>query len=187
MMVVPEKQQLYTVEEFELFLAQPENEERLFELIFGEIVEKMPTELHAAIVGLIVGHLFVYFQQNPIGWALPEARYRVKHDQHNARMPDIAVIVNRTRPLVEQGAAPGVPDLAIEIQSPDDSLKKMTAKADYYLANGAQQVWLVYPHKKLVEVLTPDDRQLLTLDDSLDGGDLLPDLKIAVRDIFPQQ
>jgi len=186
-MVIPDKQKLYTVEEFEAFLTRPENEDRLFELINGEIVEKMPTELHAGIVFLIVGHLFVYFQQNPIGWALPEARYWMPDDKHNTRMPDISVVVDRSRPLVDRGAAPYIPDLAIEVQSPDDSFQKMADKATYYLANGAKMVWLVYTQKRVVETLIPGDRQILTLEDSLDGGDVLPGFKLAVRDIFPQQ
>lgn len=186
-MVVPDKQKLYTVQEFEAFLARPENDDRLFELIHGEIVEKMPTELHAAIVYLIVGHLFVYFQQNPIGWALPEARYGLPKDKRNSRIPDIAVIIGRDRPLVEKGAAPYVPDLAIEVQSPDDSLKKMRAKADYYLETGTKMVWLIYTESRLAEVYTPDGQRLLNLDQMLDGGDVLPGFKLTVRDIFPQQ
>jgi len=186
-MVIPDKHKLYTVKEFEAFLARPENDDRLFELIDGEIVEKMPTQLHAAIVYLIIGHLFVYFQQNPIGWALPEARYGLPEDRKNSRIPDISVIIGRDRPLVDKGPAPYVPELAFEVQSPDDSLKKMRQKAEYYLANGAKTVWLVYTQKRAVTVLTPDDEQLLQLDDTLDGGDVLLGFKLAVRDIFPQQ
>ena len=43
-----------TVEEFEVFVALPENEELLFELINGEIVEKVPSNAFASeIAGLI--------------------------------------------------------------------------------------------------------------------------------------
>ena len=47
-MLVKEKE--ITVEEFEQFLRLPEYQGRLFELINGEIVEKMPTEEHGTIV-----------------------------------------------------------------------------------------------------------------------------------------
>ena len=40
------QEKLYTVDEFEQIIAQPENSERLLELVNGEIVEKMPTEEH---------------------------------------------------------------------------------------------------------------------------------------------
>lgn len=39
----------YTVAEFEQVIALPENQDRYFELIDGEIVEKMPTEEHSVI------------------------------------------------------------------------------------------------------------------------------------------
>ncbi|MEO8393156.1 MAG: Uma2 family endonuclease [Chloroflexota bacterium] len=48
------QKQLYTIEDFEQFITQPENRDRRFELINGEIVEKMPTESH----GIIAGNIF---------------------------------------------------------------------------------------------------------------------------------
>lgn len=47
------QERLYTVEEFEAFIAEAENVDRLFELIDGEIFEKMPTEEHSLIIGNI--------------------------------------------------------------------------------------------------------------------------------------
>jgi Uma2 family endonuclease len=47
-MVVPQEK-LYTVDEFETFIARPEHADRLFELINGEIVEKMPTQRHGVV------------------------------------------------------------------------------------------------------------------------------------------
>ncbi len=44
---------LITVEAFLSFIQQPKNEDRHFELIDGEIVEKMPTQLHALIANLL--------------------------------------------------------------------------------------------------------------------------------------
>lgn len=176
---------LSTVVEYEAFISRRENTERRFELINGEIVEKLPTQLHAAIVHLISGFLFMFLMKNPIGWAFVEARYQLPGDEHNARIPDLSFVLDRSRPLVEQGAAPYMPDLAVEVQSPDDTLKDMSDKAAYYLANGTQMVWLVYPYQRLIEVLTPTERQLLTEKDMLTGGDVLPGFSVAVHDIFP--
>jgi hypothetical protein len=47
-------------------------------------------------------------------------------------------------------------------------------------------VWLIYTESRLAEICTPDGERLLNLDQTLDGGDKLPDFKLAVRDIFPQ-
>jgi Uma2 family endonuclease len=77
-----------------------------------------------------------------------------------------------------------MPDLAIEIKSPDDTNKSMRERAAYYLAHGSSVVWLVFPEKRLVEVHTPEDFETLTESDILDGGDLLPGFQVSVRDIF---
>jgi Uma2 family endonuclease len=78
-----------------------------------------------------------------------------------------------------------MPHLAVEIQSPGQSDKFMADKAAYYLANGAGMMWVVYPTKCLVEVLTLTDRKLLTSVETLTGGDLLPGFTLSVSDIFP--
>jgi Uma2 family endonuclease len=76
---------------------------------------------------------------------------------------------------VKEGGVPEMPDLAVEIKSPDDSVRQMRDKAAYYLANGAEMVWLVFPAQRLVEVYTPDDEvQILVEGDVLTAGDLLP-------------
>jgi len=41
-MVTPEKSKLYTMDEFKEFVTRPENADRLFELINGEISEVLP-------------------------------------------------------------------------------------------------------------------------------------------------
>jgi Uma2 family endonuclease len=85
---------------------------------------------------------------------------------------------------VKKGSVPEMPDLAVEVKSPDDSLKLLRDKAHYYLANGTRLVWLVIPEKRLVEVYTPDDEQILTEEDTLSGEDVLPGFTLPVRDIF---
>ncbi len=79
-----------------------------------------------------------------------------------------------------------MPDLAVEVQSPDQSDKFMVDKAAYYLANGVRMVWLIYPEKRLVEVLTPDARYLLNDADALDGGDVLPGFSLPIGEIFAE-
>jgi Uma2 family endonuclease len=177
----------YTAEEFYRIADLPENADRRFELIWGAMIEKMPTQLHAYIVQLISGHLFVFLSQNPIGWALVEARYQLPEDVENARVPDLSFVNSAGRTLIEEGSAPYMPDLAVAVQSPGQSDKLMLDKAQYYLSHGTRMVWLVYPQKRLVEVLTPDSRALLTLDDSISGGEVLPGFSLGVREIFPAQ
>jgi Uma2 family endonuclease len=178
------QERLYTVADYEALILQ--YPDRRFELINGEIVEKMPTMLHSAIVSLIITYLVTYFKLNPIAWALPEAHFNLPEDDKNARVPDVSVVLREGRTLLDEGMAPFMPELAIEVQSPSQSNKFMVDKAKYYLDNGVRIVWLFYPKKHLIEVLSMTDRQLLTLEDTLTGGDLLPGFSAPVRELFPE-
>lgn len=180
------KHKSYTTEEFEDYLALPENVGRLFERIDGEIIEKMPTQLHGLIAGLITTFLNLFVLKNPLGWVMVEARYRLPDDPDNDYIPDVSFVSKAKGGLTEKGPAPYMPDLAVEIKSPDESLPDMRKKAAYYLANGSRLVWLVYTEKRLVIVLTANSEDILNEDDTLDGGNVLPGFTLPVRDIFPK-
>jgi Uma2 family endonuclease len=183
-MVVPDKSKLYTVDEFEEFLNRPENDDRYFELVNGEIVEKVPTQKHGVISVNVTTDVRIWVRKTGKGRVASEVRHRVLGDQYNARQPDIAYYLDASSPSIDRGAVPQLPDLAIEIKSPDDSYKKLREKADYYLANGTKVVWLIYPEKQMVEVLTPDDFQIFRSGEIVDGGDILPGFTMKVDDIF---
>jgi Uma2 family endonuclease len=174
-----------TAAELNQFMNQPENADRLFELINGGIVEKAPTQLHGLIAGLVATFLNLFLLRNPLGWVMVEARYKMPNDDENDYIPDVSFIGKHRGGLVERGPAPYMPDFAIEVKSPDDSLPEMRKKAAYYLANGSRLVWLVYTERRLVIVLTPDSEDILGENDTLDGADVLPGFTLPVRDIFP--
>lgn len=174
---------LYTVEEFEQIADSAENAGRLLELVNGEIVEKVPTEEHSIATGNIFAALWNWNTPRKLGRVHTEVRYRKLEDQHNAFIPDIA-FSSAQRPLVKQGSVPEMPDLAVEVQSPNQSLKELREKAHYFLANGTKLFWLVIPEKRLIEVYTLTDEQILTEGDTLTGGDVLPEFALPVREVF---
>ena len=175
---------LYTFEEFEAFMSQPSNTDRLFELINGEIVEKVPTQEHGVVMVNISTDFKIYSRQNKFGRVGAEVLHRLTTDNYNGRQPDISFYVDATEPISKKGAVPRMPDVAVEIQSPRDSIKKLREKADYLLANGTRMVWLVYPAKQLIEVVTLDDVEFYTIDDIISGEPVLPGFTMSVRDVF---
>lgn len=173
-----------TVDEFEQFLAQPENQNRLLELINGEVIEKMPTEQHGVIALNIGSELRAYAKQHKTGRAGVEVRHRAMQDDRNSRLPNVS-FRHTQEPVVEQGSVSGMPDLAVKIKSPTDTITEMRETAAYYLANGSRLVWLVYPNYRLVEVYRRDaDVEILDEDQTLSGHDVLPEFELAVRDVF---
>src|SRR5258705_2073143 len=171
-MSVPQER-LYSTSEFEEFIARPQNRERLFELIHGEIVEKMPTEEHGAIVLAIGVALRTFVIQHKLGRVGVEVHHQLPDDTANSRLPDVSFIPGE-RPSVKEGSVPQMPALVVEIKSPDDSLKGLREKAQYYMLHGTRLVWIVDPAKRLVVVLSPDDEEILLENEMLDGDSVLP-------------
>jgi Uma2 family endonuclease len=173
-----------TLEAYEAFLARPENAERRFELIDGEIVEKMTTEEHSVIAGNIVTFLNLWLWEHPLGIAGVEGRHRASETPEYDLLPDVSFRLHRDMPIVRSGAVPFMPDLAVEVKSPDDRLARMRRKADYYLEQGTQIVWLVLPEQRVVHVYTQDATLVLGESDTLSGDPVLPGFTLPVRDIF---
>jgi Uma2 family endonuclease len=179
----------YTVDEFEDYIAQPEHRDRLLELIDGFIVEKaMPTDEHAIIAGLLIYYLTDYAMKHGIGLPGPERRVRVPKNLKNTRMPNVSLIIDPEVPIVTKGATPLMPDVIAEVKSPDDQIDEMRAKAKFYTDNGAKLVWLVFPRPKTVEVYRPNQpSDILGMQDSLDGHDVLPGFSLPVASLFVQK
>lgn len=174
-----------TAAEYTAFLADPAHVGRRFELLSGVIYEKRPTQLHGYIIQMLSGFLFLYLRSNPIGYTLIEARYRPPNGDSNDLIPDLSFVVSGRGPLVASGPAPYMPDLAVEAQSEGQTDRFMLDKALAYLAGGSRMVWIVYSTRRIVEVLTPTERALLTANDTLSGGAVLPGFSVAIRDLFP--
>ncbi len=177
-------EQLIDVDAFEEFLARPENRRRLFELIDGRIVEKLPTEEHGYIAGKLSQHLNNWIDDGHAGRVGIEVRHRPARDFLNDRLPDVSFVLDDTRPIVTKGAVLSMPDLAVEIKSPSDTYEDMLNVAAYYLQNGCRLVWLFYPSRKTVEVVIAAERYTLTIDDMLTGGDVLPEFEVPLSRVF---
>lgn len=181
------QERLITVDEYEDFLALAQNDER-YELIHGEIVAKVTTERHGIVSGNVYAALREFLKSWGLGRVVFEVRFRMPDDPHNTRIPDVSFTrTERLMPVVERGAVPQIPDLCIEVQSPDDTPREMRDKAAYYLANGAQLVWLIYTKKRQIEVMYPDGEfDLIREPELLTGGDLLPGFKMTFAEVFDE-
>ncbi|MDX1995055.1 MAG: Uma2 family endonuclease [bacterium] len=186
-MVVQRK--LYTYDEFEQIARLPENQQRRLELINGEIIEVVPLLEHGFDAGVIHGKVFIYLERNPIGRVVFEVDFKSPDDDDNAFRPDVAYISNERLAGVDpKKPAHFLPDLAVEVKSPSNyytGKEGLREKAAYYLAHGTRLVWLVDPEKQQVEVyMLGQPPVIYTLEDTLEGGDVLPGFTLPVRSIF---
>lgn len=79
-----------------------------------------------------------------------------------------------------------VPDLVVEVISPDDTYNQVREKVGEWLAGGVQVVWVIDPQRRSVEVWQPPHAltQVLTEADTLRGEPVLPGFALPVRVIF---
>ncbi|MCK6578662.1 MAG: Uma2 family endonuclease [Anaerolineae bacterium] len=179
------REQRYTLEAFHAFSQRPENRDRLFELIDGEVVEKVASFIPSRIAGWISTYINMYLLKHPIGYVTGADGSYVLSPDHEF-MPDVGYISRQRLPEIPMREVRGAPDLAVEVLSPTDSKRELRRKAEDYLRFGTRLVWLIFPETQRVEVYTPDDDVVeLDLNGVLDGGEILPGFILPVRDIFP--
>jgi Uma2 family endonuclease len=137
------------------------------------------------VAGRIFGYIFVFLLKNNIGRLTgADGGYRVSGERY---IPNVAFISKEKQPESSHDAYnPNPPDLAVEVLSPSDQADDMRIKIANYLAAGTV-VWVVEPEAKTVEVYTPGQKaEIFRLDDTVDGGGVLPGFTLAVKDMFPE-
>lgn len=105
----------------------------------------------------------------------------------NERLPAIAFVAEERIPAEgdPQGVWTIVPDLAVEVISPNDIYVKVIRKVDEYLEAGVKQVWLVSPEQKSVTIYrSPFDVTVFQDDMELVSEDLLPGFRCRLNEIF---
>lgn len=177
-----------TVEEFEAFVQLPENADKTFEYVKGEVYEVPSNPFVSKIASIISGYLFVYLMQNDIGHITGEAGgYRVMGERY---APDVAFIRYEKQPeLAKKGYNPAPPDLAVEVISSESKAEedRLTVKLSNYLAAGTI-VWIVRPEAGEIEVHDPAKGGRIVKKDAeqpvIDGGDLLPGFTLNVAQVL---
>lgn len=83
------------------------------------------------------------------------------------------------------GYFPGAPDLAVEVVSPALAGSDSEAKAADWLAAGCRMVVVVNLERRAATVYrSRDDIRLLTENDVLNGGDVVPGWQLPLRELF---
>ena len=166
-------------------LNMPEDGQK-HELVDGEIVVTPTGFRHSEVAGKILHIIATFLEKSPIGkvytpdigiW-LPDG---------NLRSPDVTFVRNEKLP---EGKSPDtfgevVPDLAVEVLSPNDSLRQVAAKIGEFLDCGVPLVWLVDPSRETVTVYRSlSDTIQLGREDTIEADSVLPGFSSAVARFF---
>lgn len=161
---------------------------RGYELVSGELVEVPPPAFeHSDIGATLTGELYAHVKPLGLGTVLVESHVVLDRARELVRVPDVAFVRAERVPRGEsrQRYFDGAPDLAVEIVFPSDSFTAVQNKAMEYLSAGTGLVWIVEPIGRTVTVYEPGGRsRVLTEDDNLDGGNVIPGFSLPVLAIF---
>ena len=171
--------------EFERIVMLPENADRLLELIDGEIIAKISNGYLSSLGAQIAVYLGQYIYQNKLGFMTgADGGYRLGNECY---LPTCTFISKQKQPKTSlEVYNPTPPDLVVEILLPFRAINEMAIKVDNYLHAGVV-VWVVNAETQRVNVHRPDaPPKIYDINDTLDGGNVLPGFTLPVKDIFAE-
>jgi Uma2 family endonuclease len=164
----------------------------LYELVDGKIVEKIVGAQQAEIAGLVTQIMGPFARTHRLGRVIPEMVFRIDPAKNLQRRPDVAFVSDAKWPFRKR--VPDVPvwdmipDLTIEIISPNNTADEVQDKRLEYFQAGVSQVWVIYPRQREAHVYTsPTTVTILTAGQELDGGDLLPGFRLPLSALFEDE
>jgi len=169
-------------------LALPQDEFR-YELVNGELKKMSPAgHNHGRVTIRLTLPIAQHVREHGLGEVYAaETGFKLGSNPDTVRAPDIAFIRQQRVDEVGEtkGFWPGAPDLAVEVLSPDDTIAEVEEKVAEWLTAGTRQVWLVsIKLRTLTLYRSPTDISVVTENELLDGGDVLPGFRIQVKEIF---
>jgi Uma2 family endonuclease len=151
------------------------------------IIMPPPGDIHGAVQANICSALIIDGQAKGLGKVRSEVGLILRRDPDRLTGPDAVFISADSLPIrrSKEGYLETIPELVIEIRSPNDTGPEIQAKVDEYLAAGVRVVWVADPARQsitvhrvgvAVEVFGPSD--LLTV------PDIIPGFQARVADLF---
>jgi Uma2 family endonuclease len=170
-----------------------------FELINGEMHPRLPTVGgHNYFIHLLYRLILAHLTPHQLGECFIEATYVLpeRYDSNwvtGARIPNLLFYSSdrwdsylaenpdwRNKPYLR------VPDLVIEVVSPNDRVTELDSKIDAYLADGVRLIIVINPQSRKAIIYSPDADQPFHLSGNaqIDLSDVIPNLKIALPSLF---
>lgn len=185
------QERLLDIDAVSELMRQPEFADKRFYMIDGEIIEMSPVQrVHSRLASMIDFFLRGYVMSKDLGEVHVEHGFRPPGGRNTMLAPDVAFISHaRLSGQPADGFISVMPDLAVEIASPNDSLAQLRRKARIYLDNGSRLVWIVLPSQSGVDVCRSASGARLNIefvgaDGALSGEDALPGFELELSRLF---
>ena len=162
---------------------------RRYKLVKGELFEMPPAGgKHGSVSMRIGASLNAYVRAHSLGEVFAaETGFVLRREPDTVRAPDAAFV--STERLSTGELPPGylemVPDLAVEVVSPSDSEREVREMVADWMRAGVRLLWAIDPATRSVTVYrSTDDFSVLSEDDTLDGGQVIPGFSADIKDLF---
>jgi Uma2 family endonuclease len=164
-----------------------QTENRLCELVDGVLVEKPMGFRESLLAVAISRRLHEHVSQGNWGLVVG-ADGMLQLFEGLIRIPDVSFVAWASLPTgkIPDDPAPLLaPDLAVEVLSRTNTAGEMKRKRGEYFSAGTKMVWIVDPEKRTVTVFdSPTESHEYGEEEALEGGTVLPGLRIPLRDLF---
>jgi Uma2 family endonuclease len=165
------------------------NGDALYEVIHGQRVELPPMSIFAVrLATKLTSRLDRFVDEQALGMVVCEGLFILDQQVDLRRRPDVAFVSKERwpldRPLPTSGDWPVVPDLAVEVVSPNDEMAKVVEKMKEYFRYQVRQVWLIVPTQGIIYVHdSPSEVHALVPNQELTST-LLPGFRLPVAELF---
>jgi Uma2 family endonuclease len=158
------------------------------ELIYGELVMMSPAGAHHGIVAARIGRILGQFvDDHDLGATFAAETGFIIQKPDLVRAPDAAFVRNErlAAGLRRAGYFDGVPDLAVEVISPDDTKREVVEKVNMWLAAGTTSCWVADPEGATMTIhRTGQTPVTLCGEEVLENEPALPGFSASVSTFF---
>lgn len=172
----------YTIDD----LYHPDFDGRRIELWEGELHEEMPPAayIHNRIIAFLTVKFMELEMRTPGVRLLPTGTGCLL-EEDTMLIPDIGL--HRVAPPTDsRGLLAGAPDLAVEVASPSNTATEFARKRRLYFGGGAEQVWIIHPFARRIEVFFRDGRQGVLTEGTLVGDGVAQGVTIELAVLFAE-
>jgi Uma2 family endonuclease len=140
---------------------------------------------------MLAHRLASFARQQQVGRAVSEMLFDFTAMLQRKRRPDVAFVSfarwPQHRRIPRTDAWEVVPNLAVEVVSPSDTLEQVMEKVAEYFQVGVECVWVILPAQEQVYVYeSPTRVTILSHTDMLRGEPVLPQFQLPVAALFDE-
>jgi len=172
---------------------EPVDDDIVYEIVDNQIRELPPMSARETdLASTLIGILSSFARTAGLGRVQMEMLFLIIPAKGLQRRPDLSFVSfnrwPRERRVPKTNTWDVVPNLAIEVVSPTNTANGVMEKTKEYFEAGVERVWVIYPEFAIIyDYDSPTSVHILTRNQTLDGGTVLPGLQVPLTELFEDE